>query len=131
MATEKITVPDFGEVLEVVVIEVFVSPGDTVEKEDEIVALESDKAVMEIPAPAAGVVKEVYLKEGDTVKSGDDILLLEVADQTDQPAETGDEIASGSPSRSKIIPRNAFSFRIRKERFSPCSIRKSPTVVCK
>jgi len=80
MATEKVTIPDFGDVQEITVVEVYVSPGDTVEIEDALIALESEKAVMDIPSPAAGVVKEVYLKEDDVVQSGDAILLLESED---------------------------------------------------
>ena len=78
MATEKVTIPDFGDVQEITVVEVYVSKGDTVEVEDPLVALESEKAVMDIPSTAAGVVKEVYLKEDDSVSSGDAIVLLEL-----------------------------------------------------
>lgn len=75
-ATETVTIPDFGDVQEIVVIEVFVAPGDTVEKETPLVALESEKAVMDIPSPVAGTVDTVELKEGDTVRSGDTIALI-------------------------------------------------------
>ena len=80
MATEKVTVPDFGDVQEITVVEVYVSPGDTIGVEDPLIALESEKAVMDIPSPVAGTVKEVYVKEEQNVKSGDDIVLLELAD---------------------------------------------------
>ncbi|MEE4362541.1 MAG: E3 binding domain-containing protein, partial [Desulfotignum sp.] len=91
MATEKVTVPDFGDVQKITVVEVFVAEGDTVEVEDSLVALESEKAVMDIPSTAAGVVKEVYLQEEDSVKSGDDIVLLEVDGGEEAAAETAAE----------------------------------------
>lgn len=84
MATEKVTIPDFGDVQEITVVEVYVAKGDTVEVEDPLVALESEKAVMDIPSTAAGVIKEVYLKEDDSVSSGDDIVLLELAGGEDE-----------------------------------------------
>ncbi len=80
MATTKVTIPDFGDVQEITVVEVYVAKGDKIEVEDPLVALESEKAVMDIPSTAAGVVKEIYLKEDDSVSSGDDIVLLELAD---------------------------------------------------
>jgi len=77
MATQKVTIPDFGNVQDIAVVEVYVSKGDEVKVEDPLIALESEKAVMDIPSTAAGIVREVYLKEEDTVNSGDAILLLE------------------------------------------------------
>ncbi len=85
MATQKVTIPDFGNVQDIAVVEVYVSIGDKVKVEDPLVALESEKAVMDIPSPAAGVVKEIYLGEEDAVKSGDDILLLELDDGEEEP----------------------------------------------
>lgn len=98
MATEKVKIPDFGDVQDITVVEVYVAKGDTVEVEDPLVALESEKAVMDIPSTAAGVVKEVYLKEDDSVKSGDDIILLELADgQKPSSAETTKEEEKTEP----------------------------------
>ena len=57
--TIEIKVPDIGDFKEVGVIEVLVKPGDTVRKETSLITVESDKATMEIPSPAAGVVKEI------------------------------------------------------------------------
>jgi len=76
---EEIKVPDIGDFKGVDVIEVLVSPGDTVAVEQPLIVLESDKASMEVPATAAGVVKDVKLKVGDKVSVGDVILLLEAA----------------------------------------------------
>lgn len=78
MAIERITVPDFGDVQEITVLEVYVSVGDQVEEEDALVSLESEKAVMDLPSPLSGVITELHLKEGDTVKSGDLIALIQV-----------------------------------------------------
>jgi pyruvate dehydrogenase E2 component (dihydrolipoamide acetyltransferase) len=59
MSTVDVKVPDIGDFKDVPVIEIFVKPGDTVKPEDPLVTLESDKATMDVPSPAAGVVKEV------------------------------------------------------------------------
>src|SRR5512135_2710497 len=72
----EIKVPDIGDFKEVGVIEVLVKPGDAVEKETSLITVESDKATMEIPSPAAGVVKEMKLKVGDKVSQGTLIMLL-------------------------------------------------------
>jgi dihydrolipoamide dehydrogenase len=85
MASE-VKVPDIGDFKEVEVIEVLVKPGDSVSKEQSLITLESDKATMEIPSPAAGVVKELKLKTGDKVSQGSLILLLE-SSGAQQPAE--------------------------------------------
>ena len=75
--TVEIKVPDIGEFKDIDVIEVLVKPGDAVEKETSLITVESDKAAMEIPSPAAGVVKELKLKVGDKVSEGTPIMLLE------------------------------------------------------
>ena len=90
MTIEKITVPDFGDVQEITVVDIYVKPGDRVAVEDPLVALESEKAVMDIPSPVSGVVTEVKLKEGDTVANEDLIVLVELDDdsaEADSPAE--------------------------------------------
>src|SRR5215831_5855947 len=71
-----IRVPDIGDFKDVPVIEVFVKPGDTVKAEDPLVALESDKATMEVPSPRDGTVKSVVVKVGDKVSEGSIILEL-------------------------------------------------------
>jgi dihydrolipoamide dehydrogenase len=75
--TVEIKVPDIGDFSDIDVIEVLVKPGDAVEKETSLITLESDKATMEIPSPAAGVVKELKLKVGDKVSQGTLIMLLD------------------------------------------------------
>ena len=77
--TVEIKVPDIGDFKDIDVIEVLVKPGDAVEKETSLITVESDKATMEIPSPAAGVVRELKLKIGDKVSEGSLILLLEAA----------------------------------------------------
>ena len=73
----EIKIPDIGDFKEVDVIEILVKPGDAVAKEASLITVESDKATMEIPSPAAGVVKELKVKLGDKVAEGSLILLLE------------------------------------------------------
>ncbi|MBN3758369.1 dihydrolipoyl dehydrogenase, partial [Paraburkholderia sp. Tr-20389] len=77
---QEIKVPDIGDYKDVPVIEVAVKVGDRVEKEQSLVTLESDKATMDVPSPAAGVVKELKVKVGDNVSEGSVLLLLEGAD---------------------------------------------------
>lgn len=77
MAVIDVKVPDIGDFDAVPVIGVMVSPGDTVAVEDPLIELESDKATMEVPSPAAGKVVEIKVKEGDEVGEGALILTLE------------------------------------------------------
>ena len=80
-----VTVPDIGDFHDVPVIEVMVKPGDAIRAEDPLLTLESDKAAMEVPSPAAGVVREVKLKVGDKVSRGTPVLLLEAAASAEAP----------------------------------------------
>ena len=82
---QTVAVPDIGDFKEVEVIEVLVKPGDRIAKEQSLITLESDKATMEIPSPAAGVVKELKIKTGDKVSQGSPILVLEGAEQRAEP----------------------------------------------
>ena len=66
MATIEVKVPDIGDYSDVPVIEVLVAVGDTVKKDQGLVTLESDKATLEVPSSATGVVKEIKVKLGDT-----------------------------------------------------------------
>src|SRR5882672_6109878 len=79
----EIFVPDIGEFKNVDVVEVLVKPGDAVQPEQSLISVESDKATMEIPSPAAGVVKEMRVRTGDKVSQGSPILVLE---ETEAPA---------------------------------------------
>lgn len=73
----EILVPDIGDFANVPVTEILVRPGDTIAKDDSLIAVESEKATMEIPSPAAGVVKELRIAVGDRVSRGSVILTLE------------------------------------------------------
>ncbi|MCC4586038.1 dihydrolipoyllysine-residue acetyltransferase [Xanthomonas sp. NCPPB 1067] len=73
-------VPDIGDYSDVPVIEVLVSVGDTVSKDQSLVTLESDKATMEVPSSVSGVVKEIKVKVGDALSQGALVALIEVAD---------------------------------------------------
>ncbi len=75
----EVIVPDIGDFKDVPVIEVHVKPGDVVQVEDALITLESDKATIDVPAPAAGTVREVKIKTGDKVAEGSLILLLETS----------------------------------------------------
>src|SRR5580693_1533898 len=73
----EVSVPDLGDFAEVPVIEIHVKPGDVVNGEDPLVTLESDKATMDIPSPAAGTVRELQVKLGDLVNPGSVLLVLD------------------------------------------------------
>src|SRR5487761_2346889 len=75
----EVKVPDIGDFKEVDVIEILVKPGDSVAKEASLITVESDKATMEIPSPAAGVGKELKVKLGDKMAEGGTLLLLEAS----------------------------------------------------
>lgn len=77
MSTIEIKVPDIGDFKEVEVIELLVKPGDTVQAEQSLITVESDKASMEIPSSAGGLVKSLLVKLGDKVSEGSAILVLE------------------------------------------------------
>jgi len=73
----EIKVPDIGDFSDIPVIEVLVAVGDSVEAEQSLVTLESDKAMMEVPAPVAGIIRELRVAEGDTVSEGELVAVLE------------------------------------------------------
>lgn len=85
----EVKVPDIGDFKDVPVVTILVSVGDTVAEEDPLLELESDKATMEVPSPAAGKVAEIKVSEGDKVSQGDVIIVLEGAE--DAPAEAPKE----------------------------------------
>lgn len=104
-----IKVPDIGDFKSVPVIEVFVKPGDTVKAEDSLVTLESDKATMDVPSPAAGTVKELKVKVGDKVSEGSVILTLESAAQS--AAATPKSASPPSPQPSPASGRGSRTVR--------------------
>jgi len=111
MPVIEVKIPDIGDFKDVPVIGIEVSPGDTVEAEDPLVTLESDKATLEVPSPVAGTVKEIKLKIGDKVAEGTLVLLLETAGTAtaaeippSPPLQRGEATASVSPPFAKGGP---------------------------
>ena len=98
----EIKVPDIGDYKDVPVIEVHVKPGDTVEKEQSLITLESDKATMDVPSSHSGVVKEVKVKVGDSISEGGLVLLLEGAETTGKPASSAPAPATSAVSTSPV-----------------------------
>ena len=92
MTTVEIKVPDIGDYTDVPVIEILVAVGDTVKKDQGLVTLESDKATLEVPSSAAGVVKELRVKLGDTLSEGSVVAILE------------SEAAAATPAASASAP---------------------------
>jgi pyruvate dehydrogenase E2 component (dihydrolipoamide acetyltransferase) len=100
--TREISVPDIGDFKDVDVIEVLVKVGDAVQAEQSLITVESDKATMEIPSPAAGVVKELRIKTGDKVSRGSLILLLDAssgAPAAPPPRKSAEPVAA-APARA-------------------------------
>ena len=97
----EVFVPDIGDFKDVDVIEVLVKPGDAVQPEQSLITVESDKATMDIPSPAAGVVKELRIKTGDKVSQGSPILILE---ETQSASMAPAKPAPKAPDTSKPKP---------------------------
>ena len=90
-AATEVSVPDLGDFADVPVIEIHVAPGDVVSDEDPLITLESDKATMDIPSPAAGTVRELRVKVGDLVSRGSPILLLDTGGTDVEPPPLDDQ----------------------------------------
>jgi pyruvate dehydrogenase E2 component (dihydrolipoamide acetyltransferase) len=100
-SAQTVEVPDIGDFDDVPIIEILVSPGDTVAVEDPLVTLESDKATMDVPAPVAGVVKTVSVKIGDRVSQGAPLMTIESTNGSDPAAvEAEDPPSAGPPPES-------------------------------
>jgi pyruvate dehydrogenase E2 component (dihydrolipoamide acetyltransferase) len=93
-----VKVPDIGDFKDIPVIEVLVKAGDSVKAEDALVTLESDKATMDVPSPAAGVVTEVRVKAGDKVSEGTLVLVLDAAPAA-QPAAASPAQPAAAPAQ--------------------------------
>jgi len=102
MTIKEIQVPDIGDFASVDVTEILVKPGDTVQPEQSLITVESDKASMEIPSPAAGVVKELRVKVGDKVSEGSLVLLMEL-DGAGAPAAAVAAVAA-APAPAALTP---------------------------
>lgn len=98
--TIEVKVPDIGDFKDIAVIEISVKAGDKVDKEQSLITLETDKAAMEIPSPAAGVVKDVKIKVGDKVSEGSVILVLEA--EEDRGSRIEDQVTRIEDRGSRI-----------------------------
>ncbi|BEH15912.1 dihydrolipoyllysine-residue acetyltransferase [Marinobacter shengliensis] len=114
MSEQEIKVPDLGGADEVEVIEIIVSAGDSVEEEDPILTVESDKASVELPAPAAGKITKITVKVGDKVKEGDVIGMMEGgaggsddegSDKADEPEPKAESKTEAKSEDSKPAPK--------------------------
>lgn len=106
MSLKEVQVPDIGSHGDVPVIEILVAPGDTVTRDQGLVTLESDKATMEVPSTAAGVVREVKVKLGDSVSEGTVVAVIEASDETaaakaEAPAPVAAKQAATAPEAPK------------------------------
>ena len=105
MSTLELKVPDIGDFKDVEVIEVLVERGDTVEAEQSLITIESDKASMEIPASAGGTIVELKVKLGDKVNEGTTLAVVEAAAGAAKPAPKGAvPPVEGSPSPAPTCP---------------------------
>jgi len=108
-------VPDIGDFKDVPVIEIFVKPGDSVKAEDPLIALESDKATMEVPAPLSGTVREIKVKTGDKVSEGSIILELATsgvsarASASPSPAPISPTLPAAPPAAAGAVDEEAFA----------------------
>ena len=104
MAVIEIKVPDIGDYSDVPVIEVLVAVGDSVVKDQGLVTLESDKATLEVPSSAAGVVKELKVKIGDNLSEGAVVLLLETeGEAAAAPAAPKAETRAAAPAAPAAV----------------------------
>ncbi|MFN2350173.1 MAG: biotin/lipoyl-containing protein, partial [Thioalkalivibrio sp.] len=101
-----IKVPDIGDFSDVPVVSILVSVGDTIAEEDPLLELESDKATMEVPSPAAGKITEIKVKEGDTVSEGTPIMVIEAAEAA-QEAPKSEAPKAEAPKAAAPAPQPA------------------------
>lgn len=108
MPVESIKVPDLGDTKDVEVIEILVKEGDSVQENDSLLVLESDKAAMEIPSPLSGVIKKIIVKVGDEVNKGDEIFSIEVEGEatadSGSDGQAADKKAAEKPEASAQAP---------------------------
>ena len=142
----EVKVPDLGDFADVPVIEIHVKAGDVVNEEDPLITLESDKATMDVPSPAAGRVGELRVKLGDLLSAGSPVLLLDtegalteppsLADQQEPPGQEAPEpvAAMQEPARrsaetAQLAPAPPLQCR-RPPRRPPTSAPRTPDPVC-
>ena len=100
----EIKIPDIGDFQEVAVIEVLVKPGDRVQVEDPLLTLESDKATMDVPSPAAGTVTDVKVKVGDMVAEGTLVLTLEPSADVEKATPAAVAKSASAPKVPTLTP---------------------------
>ena len=100
----EVLIPDIGDFKDVAVIEIFVKPGDAIKVEQSLITVESDKAAMEIPSSAAGVLKELKVKIGDKVNIGDLLAILEGSVAAAAPVAAINAAASVAASAPSVAP---------------------------
>lgn len=105
---KKVLVPDIGDFEDIPVIEIVVKPGDSVQVEDPLIVLESDKATVEVPSPYAGVIQKISVEIDSKVSQGSEILTMEVteaaagSDQTKTPASPPTAPAAAQPEEKDV-----------------------------
>jgi pyruvate dehydrogenase E2 component (dihydrolipoamide acetyltransferase) len=106
MARREVTIPDLGEFKDVEIVELLVKAGDVVRAEQPLMTLETDKAAMEVPSPAAGTVLELKVAQGGRVSTGDLILILDAEAAVGAPsgATSAPVAAVGAPSGATSAP---------------------------
>jgi pyruvate dehydrogenase E2 component (dihydrolipoamide acetyltransferase) len=104
MSIVEVKVPDIGDFKEVEIIELMIKVGDTIKVDQSLITVESDKASMEIPSSAAGVVKEIKVKVGDKVAEGSLLLLLEADGAAAAPAAAPAPAAAAAPAPAAAAP---------------------------
>src|SRR5271169_3673801 len=103
-STTQVLVPDIGGFKDVDVIDVLVKAGQEIDKETPMITIETEKAAMDVPAPAAGRIAELKVKKGDKVSEGSLILLLESAAQSAAQADKPADRQDAAPSKDAAPP---------------------------
>ncbi len=113
MAIKQILIPDIGDFEDVPIIDVYIKVGDVIASEGSVVALESEKAVLDVPSPYAGTITKVLLKEGDTVSKGSVVAEIEVASEEveQSPAK---ETEKEQPAEPKEEPKSEVAEEVEK-----------------
>ena len=129
MTIEIIKVPDIGDVDGVEVIEILVAVGDTIEKEDVIVTLESEKATLEVPSSAGGVVKSILTKVGDEVSKGSDLIEIEANDSEAAKPKTEEPKEEAKEEVQVETPKETESKKVEKKPEPPIESNRKPPPV--
>ena len=108
--TIEVKIPDIGDFQDVPVVEIMVKPGDTVKPEDVLLTLESDKATLDVPSPASGIVQALNVAVGDKVSEGSVILLLDAA--TAAPAAAAPKANVSAPPAPASAPAGVAEVRV-------------------